>query len=223
MASVVVCDSSTLISLTATCNVDALAFLKAETGVRFVATPGVYSECVDVPLNIRKYESSAVKIRKAFRDGVVEEQQPGGLMDDARAIMQAGNSLFTVSGKPLELIQEGEVECLALLLKNDTNYLAIDEKTLRLLIEDPLALRKRLQEEYAERVVVDEARLEEWRKRARGILVVRSTEVLAQAAKKGYFAKYGEDAGLAFKAAIYSLRQAGCSLTEQEIREYGQL
>ncbi len=127
-------DSSALISLSETCSLSALDFLKKKSGVRFLAPESVHAETVETPLKIRKYSYSALRIKRLFDAGVVER----GSADAAqtREIMKASNNLFFVGGRALKLIQEGEAACVAVMKQDaEAKFLAIDEKTLRLLVE----------------------------------------------------------------------------------------
>ena len=52
------------------------------------------------------------------------------------------------------------------------------------------------------------------------MVAVRSTEILAVAFEKGYFDGYRNRADEAFHAALYAVRNAGCSITTHELLEY---
>lgn len=221
MEKTLVLDSSALISLSETCNAAALAFVKERCGVRLLAPESVFKETVETPSRIRKYGFSALRIKRLFDGGVVEAKKTDGAF--VEELLSISNSLFSVGGRPLKLIQEGEAACVALMKQQGAKFLAIDEKTLRLLVEAPLKLRRLLQEEYEQEIEADGRRLANWRQRVFGIRVVRSSEILTVAAEKGFFKGFGADAAQAFHAAVYALRNAGCSLTAKELAAYSQL
>ncbi len=211
-----VLDSSALISLAESCTLSALAFLKEKAAAEFLAPGAVYKECVDNAEKIKRYGFSAIRIAKLFEDGIVKEAEVEKASTDE--ILGVANKLFSVSGKPLELIQLGESECMGLL--GSEKNLVIDEKTLRLLIEDPNKLRVLLKDEYEDKIEISADSLAKWQQMTRGIKVLRSAELLAVAAKKGYFDSFKSERSNALKFSIYALRGVGCSLTKEELTDY---
>ncbi|MFH1107092.1 MAG: hypothetical protein V1787_04300 [Candidatus Micrarchaeota archaeon] len=215
-------DSSALISLSETCNAGALQYIKRRLGTRFMAPRPVFEESVGTPSKIKKYGFSALRIKRLFDEGVIEvpEAETDSL---AVEVMGYGNSLLSSGKRPLKLIHYGEAACLALMIKTGCRHLAVDEKTLRLLAEAPHKMVKLLQPEYSEQLVENQQALEKWREKTKGMKVIRSAEILAVAAEQGFFKPFGKDEGRALHAAVYALRNAGCSLTSRELAAYEQI
>ncbi len=220
--SLIVCDSSSLISLSDTCNIDVLRFLRQHGG-KFVIPPAVEEEIIKHPAQLKQYAFSAVRLRKLVEDGVVLTQAPPRLASEKQAIENAANSAVRVDGKPLRLIHAGEAECLALLRiapQDAQKTLLVDEKTTRLLIESPKTLVERLRGEYKTSVEIDEAAMRAFKTGLEKITVIRSTELIAVAASLGFFADYGTAAQDATHTALGALQLAGCSVSSDELREY---
>ncbi len=214
-----VCDSSSLISLSEICNIDALHFLKA-SGARFIIPPSVRDEIVTRPLQVRRLAFSAMRLRKLIYDNVLEVVEPPNLERECQNILAQANTVLRVGGKPLTILQEGEVECLALMkLKGFKNFV-VDEKTTRLLFESPKTLLDALQTEFVEEVSMDENALANFKKGLEGASVLRSTEIIAVSAAKGFFKDYGSAAREAFIASLYALQNAGCSISTRELDDY---
>ena len=218
----IVCDSSSLISLAETCNIAALAFLRERSQARFVIPPSVHREIITCPINIPHLEFSAVRLNKLVVDGIVSVVSSPQLAASTREILYLANSVFRLDGRPLEIVHAGEAECLAAYSSANASALAIDEKTTRLLVEDPEKLYSVIREEHAHagNLWIDKPSLERFRQRTAGMQVLRSSELLASAALKGFFSEYGDFADQAFHAGVFALRRAGCSLTGGEISEY---
>ncbi len=219
----VVCDSSTLISIADTCNIDALALLRQKAGADFVIPPGVEEEIVVAPSRVKSLEFSALRIRRLVEDGTVRVEGAQNLASKTQEIADAANRLYLVGGKPLKLIHGGEAETLALLGILGAKILAIDEKTTRLIIEDPLKLKEMIEGEYTEKMVFDLKAYEAFRRMIPQVSVIRSAELLALAAKRGFFSNFGEHEEEAFHSAINALRAAGCSLAQDEMQQYEQV
>ena len=217
----VVCDSSALISLADTCNIGALKHITKEAGIGFLVTPAVKMEIISRPLTIRKYAFSAVRLQKVLNDNVLSMITSEQLHDKTQRVLELANGLIRVDKKPIELVQIGEAECVAIFSSASAQALLIDEKTTRLLIENPYRLRETIEAEYGHsEVSIDHDSLEEFASITKGITCMRSCELLAYAYKKGFFDEYGDKKEEAFKAAIFSVREAGCGMTSAEMAEY---
>lgn len=217
-----VCDSSALISLADTCNVEALYFLKQKLGAALFIPPSVYEESIARPMKIWRYELSAVRLMKAFRDevlGLVKANAPE-LSEKTKTVLEAANALFEVGRKTLTVLHEGEAQCIAALDFVSNAALLVDEKTARLLIESPELLLQALETEYADAVRINEDALEDLRAITSGVKVLRSSEVLSVVSRRGYFDEYSEAKSEAFHASLYALKSAGCSISFEELKEY---
>ena len=177
-------------------------------------------EIISNPMHVRKYVFSAVRLRKVLNDGVLRVVSSPSLISDSRKILDEANSLFSSGNKPLQILQEGEAQCLALFSSAKIAGLLVDEKTTRLLVEKPEKLREAMHSEYRQGVGMNETALAGLRKRFANIAVIRSTELLAVAAKNGFFENYKTDENNAFHASLFALRSAGCSISTSELDEY---
>lgn len=215
---VIVCDSSSLISLNEACLLGCLGFLKQRSGAEFLVPPEVFSETVQRPLKTRRHEYSAMRLNHLLQEGTVREVEFPDTGKAADKLLALANEIFWVEGRPLKLIQRGEAECLAAYGRAGAGGLLIDEKTTRLLLESPQTLLEKISGEYENKVKVSEGALEEWKRRTEGMFVLRSSELLTMAVSKGFFAPYRSLARQALGAALHAVRNAGCSVSEEEMR-----
>lgn len=217
-------DSSTLISLSQSCLVGALDFLSSKVKGRFIIPPAVRHEIVVHPMHVRRYSFSALRMGRLLQKNVIQVIEPPGIEQKAKELAHLANNLLFVHGRPIQLIQEGETQCLALLCLNQAGAIAVDEKTTRLLLEAPSVLLERTASEYRSNVVgFNQKNLRAWNALMPRVSVLRSAELIAIAARRGYFREYGELEEQAMQSAIASVRNAGCSLTEKELDEYSVL
>jgi len=219
MASIIF-DASTLISLSDTCNASVLRFLQERVDGKFYITPGVQNEIIGRPMGIRKYEASALRLKNLLDDGVLQLLDTPNLQTETKKVLGLTNNLFYTHGRPLQLVQLGEAECVAAFAGAKLGAIAMDEKTMRLLIENPRKLLEPISSEYRTKIEVRHDNMEELRAYCNGIRVIRSSELLAIAAEKGYFSSYRANAKEAAMSSIYAVRHAGLSITEREIKEY---
>lgn len=217
----ILCDSGTLISLTSTCLDHVLYFFAERHGVRVIIPPMVEYECITRPMrgDLKKFMFSAIRIQDLINDGiVVKSEPPSG--EGANRIMDSANNLFYVGGKPLRLVHFGEAEMVAVAKMLGINYILMDERTMRLLIESPISLKKHFEQEFGTNVMVNKKNLAVITEQLRGLHVLRSSELLMLAYENGFFQKFQNMENEAMKAALYKVKFSGCSIRMGEIEEY---
>ncbi len=217
----IVFDSSTIISISEKCLTSLLRGLGREGPVEFIMPQSVYSESVERPLEIKRFELGALRIEQAVQDGwirVVKSNQT--TKDLMRKILDSANSLFYSGGQPLTIIQKGEAETLALCQYLKAPMVAIDERTTRMLLEDPWRLQTYVAYKHQKDIRMNEARLKEFSKLVSGIDVVRSVELIALAYERGYFEGTLTPSRRALEAALYALKFGGCAVSIAEIKAF---
>lgn len=214
-----VCDASSLISLTDSCFVGSLYFLKKKFKGRFIIPPSVEYECVTNPMRLRAHALHALRIKLAIKDGIIDVVAPEPVKLSQKISLIA-NRMFFVGGSPLRLLHEGESEVLALSIEAGVQNLLMDERTTRMLVEDPEALRAHFESEFKKPVEVDDECLSAFGRMVSGMRFFRSSELLLLAAEKGFFKDYRELERDAIGAALYRLKYAGCAVGFTEIDAY---
>ncbi len=217
----ILCDSGALISLTAACLDHLLYYFHENYHVRFIIPPSVERESVLRPLesNLRKYLFSAIRIKNAIEDGVVVKVD-ANVGDQSRKYMNAANSMFFARGTPLRLIQEGESEMLALAKALGVEYILMDERTTRMLIEAPLKLKEHLEQEFSVNIMVNKDNLKFLTSEIAPLRVIRSSELVMLAHEKGYFRNFKKLQRDALEAALYKMKYSGCAISYDEINAY---
>jgi len=215
----IVCDSSALISLTDSCFVHVIYFLKKKFGGKFIIPPSVEKECVEQPMHLKNYALHAIRLKRAISEGMIDVVET----TDARAseeIRFMANNIFSVEGTPLRLVHAGESDVLSLALELGVDNILMDERTTRMLVEDPEALRQHLEHELGKQIGINEGNMSAFSRATRKLRFFRSTELLLLAHEKGYFADYGELEREAVEASLYKLKYSGCAIGFGEIGEY---
>src|SRR3989338_4059011 len=119
-------------------------FFKGE----FYIPNSVKLELVDKPFNTKMFKLESIMINKAITDGDLITYNSLNIDN----LLLHVNSIFSVNGKPLHVLDKGEVEALALTLRLQAEAYVVDERTMRLLIENPYLLRKLLEKKLHTRV-----------------------------------------------------------------------
>lgn len=207
----IVCDAGPLISLSENGFLDILRRLDAE----FIIPKGVEKEIVDKPLRVNEFQLNAMRLRKAITDGYIKPIEDRAVEVMAKRILKEANSLFNPK---IHILHQGEAESLALLEHSGSKTLLIDERTTRLLIENPLALGEHIQRKTHSQAKMDGNRAKQIQQRFSKINVIRSSELVAYAYEKGFFGDLGN--GQLLHACLYALKYSGCAITKNEIKQY---
>ena len=216
----IICDSSSLISLTEACLLDILYLFSEKYNVDFVIPPSVEEEIVERPLRIemRAYRLSALRMKKAIKDGVLLKVN-ADTERDAEFLLKIANSMFFSRGRPIHLIDKGEAEMIALANFLDVNYLLMDERTTRMLIEAPFKLKEHLEEELSSVVMLNKKNYRLFTDYVKNMEVIRSVDLVAVGYSVGYFDGF-EGRKEALSAALYKLKYSGCSVGFDEIERF---
>ncbi len=216
----IVCDSGPLISFSDTCLINVVSFL-SKRGVEFIIPKLVEKEIFFTPIKIHRYAFSAARLHKAVHDADLRLVTVNQRI--VRQVEDAANNVFSIREKPLKILHKGEIEALVAFKQYNCSALVVDEKTTRLLIEDPELLQDSISDEYGTEVSVNLKKLKEFNNLTKNIEILRASDLTAIAAKRGFFNSFGKHSNEAFHSAIYALKYAGCSLSEKEVAYYQSL
>ncbi len=229
--SLIVCDSSSIITLAENASLSILGHFN-QAGNHFVAPKKVFEEVVETPLRMDSFSYEALRVREIFEQGwielVDEPTKRKELSDKMNEIMEFANSCFVFREKPLVLLHAGEAQALALARLLGASTILVDEKTTRILIEEPLALQESMESRTGEALEVNRGALKKLKAELEGFRVIRSVELAAVAFEQGFFENYyggrfkssKEDV---LRSVLVSLRNSGCSVAMDDIRGYMQL
>lgn len=216
----IIFDSGAIISFSETCFLPLFIDLKKEIG-EFIITKTVKYECIDKVRDVMRFKLSSARIEEKITTQVFSVYSSDAKLDAlTNRIMSLTNNMFFIKGNPLRLIQVGEAECLALLGLTETTFFAIDERTTRMLIEEPFALIEIFKRKYkTDKIRFDQQKYQKFKELIGTVNVVRSVDLLVYAYKKGLLSPLFKDKQN-LKGALYSLKYKGCSVSFDEIDEY---
>jgi hypothetical protein len=216
----IIFDSGVMISFSESCLLPVLGTLREYLG-EFIIPKKVKDESIDRSAEIMRFRLSSLRIRNLLQSDVFDVYDGGRIVrDKATKILSLTNNMFFVRGNPLNIIHPGEAECLALIGATEADCLAIDERTTRTLIEQPYELVEIFKRKYnTHNIKFDESRYAEFKKEIGKVDIIRSIDILAYAYQHKLLGNYVPDKDT-LKAAMYSLKFKGCSVSFEEIEEY---
>lgn len=219
----IVFDASTLISFSMNGLYPELKRLRKKFDGKFLITKDVWHEIVEKPLDIKKFKLEALRAKELIKEGILEfpdsvRVDEESFSDKTEEFLKSANSLyFDQKGEKVELIQRGEASCAALIRelqeKNFEVLFAVDERTMRMLIEKPKKLKDYLKRKLHTSVKMNKKSYEKFK----GINVIRSTELIYIAYEKDVVSL--KDGRNVLDGLLYAMKFKGCSITGEEIKK----
>ncbi|HLC93043.1 MAG TPA: hypothetical protein VJH23_05035 [archaeon] len=217
----IVLDSSTLITISDNCMMKVMKALSERENISFIIPESVYAESVQTPMKIRRFGLNAIRIRDAVEEGYVKiAKATPQTRQRLERLEQISQNLCTFNGEKMILLHLGEMETLALHREIGADALAIDERTTRMLIEEPEGLLSFLRKRHHGKIIMNTAQLGEFRREYGGIKIIRSTELISLAYSDGSFAEEIHATKQALEAALFAAKFGGCAVSFEEIKSY---
>ena len=210
----IVCDASSVISLAENCFLPLLQDLK---NAEFIVSKCVEKEIVEKPLATRRFGLEAVRAGLLVEKGIIKVVDDPFIQEYTKKITDLANSLLKYKEGYVKIMHEGEAQSIACLKFLGAKTLLIDERTTRLLIEDIELLKKYIESRTGFKLEIDENVLCQIKKESAEINVIRSCEILAYAYENNLLKDFGDKV---FETGLWALKFSGCSITDEEIKEY---
>jgi hypothetical protein len=221
-------DSGPIISLALNNLLWVLDPLKRRFGGQFLITPAVKKELVEVPLTIKRFEYEALQVMRLIDQGILEVFEPG--QDVSRKsieLLELMNRVYQCKGQELKIVHEAEVEILAAACVMKQQTMVIDERTVRLMVEDPDSLRNLMEKRLHEKVTMNKSVARQVQDVLCEFHIIRSAEVVAAAYARGMFddtvPRMAKGKEIMLDALLWGVKTDGCSITEREIDELKKL
>jgi len=200
--------------------------LKEKFGGKFYITPAVKYELVDRPLNVKRYKLEALQVNKMICEGLLEVYT-NVPKSRATKLINLANSSFKLNGKNMDIMQAGEVESVVCALQENAAGVVMDERTLRLLIENNRKMKRLLESRFKKKVEVNNGKMDEFSSQFKGLKIIRSIELASVAYKMGLLDSYGKciknKQSNIVDAVLWATKFNGCAVTEHEIDEIGRI
>ena len=221
----IVFDSSSIISLAMNDLLWTLKALKKIYEGDFYIPNSVKKEIIDVPIKSKKFKLEAIMISKLVDEGILKV----GKTVDVNKLLFLANSVFISKenlqvkspGGKLNILQKGEIEAIALCAELNADAYVVDERTMRLFMEDSEGLKTILEGKLHTSVSVDNKMLSDFKKQINGVNIIRSSELMMVALEKGLFEEYinVKNKRELVDAILWGLRLRGCAISTEEINE----
>jgi len=197
--------------------------LKKSFNGKFLITKQVKYETLDRPVKIQRFELGALRISQLLKTKVLEMPESLNISEseiNARTaeLKNTANHILENKGKGIEIVSDAEMSCLALSSilseRGIENIIAIDERTTRLLTENPKDLEMTIAKKTQFPVKLSNKSFNDLKK-FENFRFIRSPEIIYVAYKKGLL--HIEDPK-ALEASLYATKFKGSSVSWDEIK-----
>ncbi|MBS3150307.1 hypothetical protein J4425_00680 [Candidatus Woesearchaeota archaeon] len=216
-------DSSSLISLATNNLFDKLGELKSRFDGKFFITESVKKEILDNPIHSNKFKLEAIMMSELLQQNVLKLFANLDMEKKAMQLLEICNNIYSSNGNPLKILDKAEVESLVLAITLNAVYI-VDERTMRLLVEDPKKLSLLLERKFDAQIKIDGKNLAAFKSEIRNVQILRSAEIMVVAFELGLFKQY-ETKYLAnprkeiLEGILWGLRLRGCAISTEEIAD----
>jgi len=220
-------DTSSIISIATNELIPILKLLKEKFIGDFLIPESVKKEVIDYPLTTKKFKLEAIMIMECLNNNYLKLYNDPFITKKAINLLNIANTIFKAQLDYIKIVDLAEVEALALAASKNSDAYVVDERTMRLLIENPNKLRELLETKLHAKITINKENLDKFIKEVGNVKIIRSTELMTIAYESGLFDSYISKTGAIDKklksplleGLLWGLKLHGCSISEEEINE----
>lgn len=222
----IVIDSGPIITLTLNNLLSIVEPLRKQFGGSFYITNDVRRELIVKPLTTKKYKLEAMQIMPLLNSKIIEVYDNEEVNAKARWLQDIANNTFMAKENYITIVQYAEMQTLAAALLLGADAVVIDERTTRMLIENPLKVSERMRQKLHTSIRINKENLEILKQTLSSIKVIRSAELVIMAYELGAFNSYLSPEitkKSMIEGILWAVKLNGCSISDDEIKEIANL
>ncbi len=215
----IVFDSGPIITFALNSLLPMFTFLQNHYEGIFYIPTDVRKEIIDQPSRSRKFAFESYLVRGLLKDNIIEVFDTKVYHQETDMITSLANSIYSINNKDLEILNPGELDALVLAKNINAEAVVVDERTTRLILENPYRLRKTLSKKFRGVVKIHKERLKEFEKHFSTLRIIRSVELALIGLDRGYFNSMirFENKENFVKSLLWALKVNGAAISEREI------
>ena len=220
-------DTSAIISLASNNLLWVMGELKKKFKGHFFIPSAVKQEVIDAPLLSKKFKLEAMQVLSEVAKNNIEIfDHNEEVQSEINELSRVANSIFMARGNFIKVAHSGELGAIAIARILGSEAVVIDERTTRILIEEPQKLADLLESKLHTPISMNKESLNSFRERVDDLVVLRSCELGVIAYEMGLFDRYalsGEEKYVenpkmtVLDGVLWGLRLRGCSVSTEEI------
>ena len=197
--------------------------LKKEFNGKFYITEAVKRELVDRPLEIKKFKFEAIQVEKLVENGVLDIIDNNFIRTQTPKLLSTANEIFKAYNNYMRIVHFAEMSVIAASLSSNSEAVVIDEKTTRLLIENPKMIVEMLKKTLHTAILTNENNLKEFINKVKNIRIIRSIELVTIAYEHGllnsYITKIPDAKKNLLESVLWGVKLNGCAVSKDEIEQ----
>ena len=187
----------------------------------FYITESVKRELVDIPLNMTKrFKFEALQVLHYIENGTLKVIDDKEIKEKSAKLLSLANSCYNAFGHNMKLIHEAEMSAVALYLKKKADAFVVDERTTRLMVENPKKLHHILSHNLHTKINENRNALRDFQKITKDVKIIRSVELVTIAYEKGLLDKYmvnTQTKETLLESVLWGVKMNGCAVSKKEI------
>ncbi len=220
----IIFDAGPIISLTMNNLLWILEPLKRVSNANFYITELVKKELVDTPLNkTKKFMFEALQVLRYIENKTLEIEENYEIKNQTAKLVDIANNCFKAFGHNINLVHEAEISAIALYLQKKADAFVVDERTARLLIENPKKLHNILRHTLHTNIEENKNNIKEFRKLTKNVKVIRSAELVTVAYENGLLDKYLTNVPypekVLLESVLWGVKLNGCAVSKRELEQ----
>ncbi|MGM5481953.1 MAG: hypothetical protein ACQESF_00680 [Nanobdellota archaeon] len=204
--------------------------LKEHLKGEFYICPAVFEELIKKPLTTKKYKFEALQVLPYIYNKTIELKKEENCKKKTEEMLELANNCFSGKGNPIKIVHKGEIEAIATALETGAQTLVIDERTTRILIENPYSLSEHLSRKLHTNIEINRENLDKLTKEIKHLKVIRSFELGVASYELGILENYmlKKDEELeevdnvdysVLEGVLWAIKLSGCSVTREDIEQ----
>ena len=219
----IIFDAGPIISLATNNLLTILPPLKKKYSGKFYITESVKRELVDHPMETKKFKFEAIQIERLLEDSILEVIDSDFIRNETPRLLDMSNKIFSAYKNYMKIVHYAEVSVIAAAIEQKSDAIVIDEKTTRLLMENPKLMMEILRKTLHTSVSLNESNLKEFRNSVKGIRAIRSVELVTIAYEHGfldeYITKMPDARKNLLESVLWGVKLNGCAVSKDEISQ----
>lgn len=216
----IVFDSGPVITFALNSLLPLFGFLQEHYEGIFYIPSDVQKEIIDIPSKSKKYGFESYLVRSLLKDNIIETFDTKVYRQETNMISKIANSIYSINEKNLEILNAGELDALILAKNINAEAVVIDERTTRLILENPYRLKNNLEKKFKGKIKINKENLKEFERHFSTIKIIRSVELALIGLDRGFFNSMirFENKQDFVKSLLWALKLNGAAISEREIQ-----
>jgi rRNA-processing protein FCF1 len=214
-------DSGPLISLAMNSMLNLIPKLQEKYGAPFYIPSAIVNELVETPSHSKRYAFESLAIKRLIKDGYLEVFNTEHFSEEIDLTLNLANSIFYIGQKNLVILNRGEIETIVIAKNISADAVVVDERTTRVLIENPFRLHRFLEKKFGYKITINKENLREFERHFSTLRIIRSVELALVSVDLGFLNSLIEleMKDKVVEAMLWALKMNGCAVSEMEIKK----